>query len=68
MNGRFLDGPRAGSRLHSSPGGTMPTPGYVGLEVRTLPLSNLVRVCVYRRGDVRVRARALGGDLYVRRG
>jgi len=42
MNGRFLDGPRAGSRLHSSPGGTMPTPGYVGLEVRTLPLSNLV--------------------------
>ena len=36
----------------------MPTPGYVGLEVRTLPLSNLVRVCVYRRGDVRVRARA----------
>jgi hypothetical protein len=31
--------------LQSASGGTTPPPGYVGLEVRTLPLSNLVRAC-----------------------
>ena len=84
MNGRFLDGPRAGSMLQSASGGTTPPPGYVGLEVCTLPLSSLVRACFPSNGagsgrepepvlgrldrDVRVRARALGGDLDVRRG